>query len=263
MHSTVSDGMATVPQIIEYVEYHTDLDIMAIADHDQIDGAYQALRWVEQHPGCRVQVVFGTEITGFLGRHLLAYFFRAPYPQRPFRRFQRLERTIEEVQALGGIVVFPHPTSIWTPSVGYGQICKLIASQAPVHGLEVCNASIGARYSETKLRVFNRQTFKLAELGGSDAHHLLGIGGGVTHFQGATLRELECAIRSKTTQACWGPRAAIPVREHARQVVQALLVKPCREVCAAIMRPTITSSAAGPEQRVPAAPSAGKTSTNQ
>lgn len=252
IHSTVSDGMATVPQIMDYVEHETDLDVIAITDHDQIEGAYQALDWIERHPGCRIRVVFGTEVSAFLGRHVLAYFFKPPYPERPFRRFQRFERLIEEVRALGGIIAFPHPTSIWTPSVGYSQIRSLVARGAHVHALEVCNASIGARYSEKKLRIFNCEVFGLAELGGSDAHHLLGIGGGLTHFAGTTVEDLARAIEARATRACWGPRHGIPVRDHARQVVRALIVKPYRELRAALA----STPGGAPRNGVPAGDSA-------
>lgn len=251
--------MATVPEIMDYVEHETDLDIIAVTDHDQIEGAYQALDWIERHPGCRIRVVFGTEVSAFLGRHVLAYFFKPPYPERPFRRFQRFERLIEEVRALGGIIAFPHPTSIWTPSAGYSQIRSLVERGAHVHALEVCNASIGARYSEKKLRAFNRDVFGLAELGGSDAHHLLGIGGGVTHFAGTSVEDLARAIQARETLACWGPRNAIPVRDHARQVVRALIVKPYRELRAALAStPGAAPGRSAPAGNSPQAPPASR-----
>ncbi|MBI3971542.1 MAG: hypothetical protein HY332_09655, partial [Chloroflexi bacterium] len=36
VHSAWSDGMASVREIMEFAEAHTDLDVLAIADHDQI-----------------------------------------------------------------------------------------------------------------------------------------------------------------------------------------------------------------------------------
>src|SRR5919198_916411 len=39
VHSRWSDGLATVPQIMAHACAETDLDVIGIADHDQIGGA--------------------------------------------------------------------------------------------------------------------------------------------------------------------------------------------------------------------------------
>ena len=42
MHSTYSDGMATIEQILDRVQRETNLDVIALTDHDVIEGALRA-----------------------------------------------------------------------------------------------------------------------------------------------------------------------------------------------------------------------------
>jgi predicted metal-dependent phosphoesterase TrpH len=39
VHTSYSDGMADARAVLEYVETHTALDVLAITDHDDIRGA--------------------------------------------------------------------------------------------------------------------------------------------------------------------------------------------------------------------------------
>src|SRR3982750_1715147 len=78
IHTSLGDGLASVQQIFEYVENYTDLDIIAITDHDDIRGAMQALELVEKRKS-RFKVVPGNEITTRQG-HLLALFVTVEFP---------------------------------------------------------------------------------------------------------------------------------------------------------------------------------------
>ena len=42
VHTTHSDGHASVKEVLEYAARHTDLGILAITDHDTIEGALEA-----------------------------------------------------------------------------------------------------------------------------------------------------------------------------------------------------------------------------
>ena len=42
MHSTYSDGIDTIQQILHHVEYNTDLNVIALTDHDVVEGALRA-----------------------------------------------------------------------------------------------------------------------------------------------------------------------------------------------------------------------------
>ncbi|MCL4532159.1 MAG: PHP domain-containing protein [Actinobacteria bacterium] len=228
IHSDVSDGMASVDEIMVHVQENTDLDLIAITDHDAVAGALKALEWVENHPSCRFRVVFGTEITAALGRHILAYFFRPPYPTKPLPRGRSYRSTIALIHSMGGIVAIPHPTVLWTPSGGYRQIKSLLKEGVAIEGIEVCNAAIGARYNEDKIRDFNQREFHVAELGGSDAHHLVQISAGFTSFKGHSIADLTRAISHRGTRAHFGDEGSVTIKEHARQVFKSWVEKPTR-----------------------------------
>lgn len=228
IHSSVSDGMASVPEIMSYVQEKTDLDLIAIADHDQVDGALEAAEWVKTHPGCHFQVVVATEITTSLGRHLLAYFFKPPYPTEPLPRGKSYRHTIALAHEMGGLVGIPHPTVMWTPSGGYRHILWLLAEGVEINGIEVCNAAIAARGNADKIRTFNRRDFHLAELGGSDAHHLAQIGSAFTTFQGRTIAEFERSLARRKTKARFGKAGTVTLQEHAQQLFKSWIEKPTR-----------------------------------
>lgn len=234
IHSGVSDGMASVADIMAHIQENTDLDLIAIADHDAVDGALESLEWVKRHPNCRFQAIFASEITTAIGRHLLAYFFRPPYPTEPFPRGRSYRHTIGLIHEMGGMVAIPHPTTMWTPSGGYRSILWLLGAGVKIEGVEVCNAAIGARGNAEKLRLFNRRDFHLGELGGSDAHHLAQIGSGFTTFKGRTCVDFERCLAQRKTKARFGESGTVTVGEHARQVFKSWVEKPTRGLRASL-----------------------------
>ncbi|MAG35867.1 MAG: phosphotransferase [Dehalococcoidia bacterium] len=239
IHTTHSDGMASVEEVLEHVEYHTSLDVIAVVDHDQVRGALAAMDWVAARPSTRLDVVFGTEISASWGRHLLAYFFEPPFPTKPFPRHRTLCYTAALVHDQGGVLVIPHPLCHWTPSVGQRALTRLLAQDCPVAGLEACNASVAARSLAPRIRRLNDERWHLPELGSSDAHHLAQIGSGLTEFPGTTALELARALRDGTVHARWGESASVGILDHARQSFRALAVKPIRE-----LRDTLTAGEA-------------------
>jgi predicted metal-dependent phosphoesterase TrpH len=76
VHTAFSDGMADARAVLEYVEAHTDLDVLAITDHDDVRGALKAREiWARGH--YRFELVTGAELTTIEG-HLLALFVEEP-----------------------------------------------------------------------------------------------------------------------------------------------------------------------------------------
>ena len=45
IHTRVSDGMATVESVLEYVQERTELDVIAITDHEDVTGACARANW--------------------------------------------------------------------------------------------------------------------------------------------------------------------------------------------------------------------------
>ena len=42
MHTRASDGLMSARAVVEYVEHHTDLDVIAVTDHDETRSALEA-----------------------------------------------------------------------------------------------------------------------------------------------------------------------------------------------------------------------------
>src|SRR4051812_42199365 len=78
IHTVASDGTAGVAEILDYVERRTDLDVIAITDHERIDAALAA-RSMARDRGLRAEVVVGEEVTT-RGGHLLALYIDGPIP---------------------------------------------------------------------------------------------------------------------------------------------------------------------------------------
>src|SRR3972149_859480 len=67
IHSAASDGGAGVEEILEHVRLRTDLDVIAITDHERIDAALAA-RAIALARGDRFEVIVGEEGTTRDGR---------------------------------------------------------------------------------------------------------------------------------------------------------------------------------------------------
>jgi predicted metal-dependent phosphoesterase TrpH len=198
MHSRYSDGYQTVSQILAHVERNTNLDVIAITDHNCIDGALLARDLIAKQQ-MRCQFIVGVEISTCEG-HLLALNIEHIIPPD-----LSMADTIDSVHEQGGLAVVAHPTSRWCPSASTRTLYNL--SSDKVHapdGVEAVNASFAGVGSNNRVRKLNRSLFGWAELGGSDAHSQRAIGSGRTIFPGNTAAELIDAIRNCTTKAAGG-----------------------------------------------------------
>lgn len=185
IHSAADDGLATPAEIVEYVEHHTDLDLVAITDHDTIHGGLEAAELATRR-NYRVQVLPGIEITTRSG-HILALGVT-----RLIRMLQSLEATIAAVHEQGGFVVIPHPLSWLTTSVGRQALERILQDPRPesrIEGLETMNPSLAGRVAHARVRQLNRECWHVSETGGSDAHSLSLIGSAYTYFEGHTVED--------------------------------------------------------------------------
>lgn len=218
IHTSHSDGMADVPELLDYVEERTDLDIIGIVDHDDVRGALAAReRWAQGT--YRFDVVTGIEVTALEG-HVLALWVDEPVPS-----LVPLERVVEAVHQQGGLCVVPHPLSWLTRSIGARTLTQFATS---FDGIEVACCSPAARVSRRRAAALNH-SLGLAELGGSDAHFLQSIGSAYTRFVGRTADDLRRAIVARTTQSEYGPPVAwgqIGMRQFARQTWRGISATP-------------------------------------
>jgi predicted metal-dependent phosphoesterase TrpH len=195
IHSLASDGLNSPREILDYVEHETDLDVIAIADHDDVDGALEA-REIWKGGGYSFEVIVGEEITTLSG-HLLALDISSC-----IRMFQSLEQTIAQIKAQNGLVIVPHPLAWFSSGLRRWRIEDIMAQSTDVHfdGMETFNPSVAGRqvYAEA---VALAGALHLAHVGGSDSHHLDTIATARTLFPGRSWAELRAAIDQRTTRS--------------------------------------------------------------
>lgn len=233
-HTSLTDGMMDVGALLEYVQHHTSLDVVAVTDHDDITAGLLA-RELARERGYRAQVVVGAEITTLEG-HLLGLFL-----EQNVAPFQPLATTLKALHRQGGLAIVPHPMSWLTFSLGQRAIQRVLASQEPgVHfdGIETQNPTAAGKVTWKKVGRLNQEQYHLAEVGGSDAHFLAAVGSGYTRFPGATTEELRRAIQQSRTEAASVSVALsrIGYGELVKQQVKSLVLHPTRTVSRPLWR---------------------------
>jgi len=194
LHTLYSDGTAAVQAVLDHVEAGTDLDLIAITDHERIDGALRA-REIHAAGDYSFELVVGEEITTRRG-HVLALFITDRIPAlRP------LPETLERIHDQGGIAIAAHPLAPLTPSLGTR---SLLAAQRDLDAIELMNPSAAGRARRMDRNRLNAEILHLAAVGNSDAHVLDGIGTAWTWFPGSTADEYRAAIASRTTRPAGG-----------------------------------------------------------
>ena len=185
--------MASVTEILETVARKGNIDVIAITDHNEISGSYQA-RELAAKRGYPFEVVVGMEVNTLEG-HLLTLFTESPAPT-----YQSLASTIEAVHEQGGLCIVPHPMNWLTDSINRRNLEKIISSTEPdiyLDGIETFNATIPGRINR-RAKMFSIK-HDLAQTGGSDSHFLATIGSGLTLFPGRSAEELKRSLLARTT----------------------------------------------------------------
>ncbi|MEX0750525.1 MAG: PHP-associated domain-containing protein, partial [Dehalococcoidia bacterium] len=226
--------------LLEYVEQTTDLDVIAVTEHDTLRAADEA-RELHARRDYRFALVMGEEVTTLDG-HLLALFIEEPVPS-----FRRMEPTLEAIHRQGGLAIVPHPLSWLTRSV-HARVLDRVAltPNGGIHfdGIEEYNLSPAGRVTSARARRLNRERYHLAALGCSDAHFLASVGSAYTRFEGTTAGELRRAIDAKTTEGAAGraPRMnELGYRNIAVQSWRGMMATPRNMGWAPTIRSFITS----------------------
>jgi predicted metal-dependent phosphoesterase TrpH len=224
VHSTFSDGMPTVEQIMEYVETRSEVDVIGFTDHDDVRSYAAALDWKACHPDSRVQPLWGCEVTVWGFKHLLAFIFEPPFPTTPWRKFMPLATAVEAIHAAGGLIIIPHVDAFW---IGMGRRRMLrVARELGIHGYELLTPVPGGRRAARTLQSW-ADGASLVAVGGSDAHHLEGLLEVIVEFPGRSLAEFHGALLAGTVTPRWGAAARpVPLRRQLRQHTRALVGQP-------------------------------------
>ena len=186
IHTTFSDG-APSPATIVARAVDLGLSVIAVTDHDSIDGAVEAAL---RAGGTRCEVVIGEEVSTRQG-HVLGLFLT-----RTVAAGLDVEETIDEIHAQGGLAIPAHPFLRLGGARGVGSR----GVGLPWDAIETENGSPGAWLAN---RQAQRESgaWARAQTGGSDAHILAAVGSVVTVFPGRSALDLRAAIKSGTTRA--------------------------------------------------------------
>lgn len=194
MHSTYSDGVGTIQQVLDYTQQRTDLDVIALTDHDVVEGALRA-RDLWARGTYRFDFIVGEEISTRSG-HLLALFIEKRIPPG-----LSMEESIDQIHEQGGLAVIAHPLNqIFRHSCPRHVLDRIKASGSVwLDGIETWNASFCGIYANRVAMQRNREQYGWPELGNSDAHTLSAIGSGCTWFPGKSALEVRRAIEQSET----------------------------------------------------------------
>jgi predicted metal-dependent phosphoesterase TrpH len=195
IHTVASDGTATVTAVLDHVERATDLDVIAITDHERIDAALAA-RTMAAERGLRFDVVVGEEVTT-LGGHLLALFI-----DRPIRPYRSIRATIAAVHEAGGLAIPAHPLVPY-PLCAQGWVLRRLLDDPDdavrPDAIETFNPTMLGKPWHTRVTRFADER-GLAHVGNSDAHAVAAVASGWTTFPGRSAVDLRDAIEARTTE---------------------------------------------------------------
>lgn len=222
LHTPGSDGLWGIDRWVEAARA-AGVKVIAVTDHDHLE---TVRAWKLAHPddGGDVAVIPGVELTA-RGRivHLAVLFpgmdpadlpKTLPKPGTPLSDLVRWGRAIP-----GAVVVLVHPH----PILWKRQLAGLAEEGLLPDAIETRFPLVGWRNPALE-RAAAR--YRLATLGGSDAHLAPGqLGGHVTVFPGETVDDLVRAIRERRTRAVSTPAAAaIPASVYLIQSVYSWLL---------------------------------------
>ena len=191
MHSTYSDGIGTIEHILDHVQNNTNLDVIAVTDHDVIEGSLRT-RDLWQKGNYRFDFVVGEEVSTKEG-HLLGLFIEKLVPQG-----LSMERSIDLIHEQGGLAIIAHPLHPLFKHSCSRETMDRIHNTNDVwfDAVETWNASFCGIYANQQAMRANRLVYGLPEVGNSDAHTLNGIGRGRTWFEGKNAQDVRASIES-------------------------------------------------------------------
>ena len=193
IHTSASDGLHPVRDVLDDIARRAALDVIAITDHDVLDASLWAYDRRDQYP---FDIVPGVEISSADG-HVLALWITEPIPPR-----MSLKETAAAVHEQGGIAVYAHPCHYYIAECARGAL-KFIrnpqaAVDAGIDAIEVHNAGVFLPGSN-RLAARLARRLPLAQVANSDSHTLGAIGSATTRFSGRSADDLRAAIKAQQT----------------------------------------------------------------
>lgn len=204
-HTKGSDGRGT-PAQIALAAKKAGLDALCLTDHHtnltpEVEEVATALRNVGVLP------ILGVEYSTAQG-HLLI--FGVDVPSRAWGMYPPMQRVIDDVNALGGACVVPHPYK------GYQRALREeVETVRGLAAVEVVNGQCEDERPETNRRALrSAEKMGIARCAGSDAHNPLDIGNAFTVFDDEIKTEGDFLAALKAGR--FHPEVD-PVRQKARE----------------------------------------------
>lgn len=194
IHTTYSwDGTCTIQAALKQASHEMGLDVIAITDHDEIEGALRArdIAWKYN-----IEVVVGSEVSTLDG-HLLCLYIQKKIPAD-----LPLEETVRMVRDQGGLCIAAHPGARGVPSLKALRLAQALAHRDVAEtlvGIEAFNAGLVFQ-SDNRKAIELAWDLRLTATGNSDAHLAWMIGMGATSFAGKTAADLRHALIHHQTE---------------------------------------------------------------
>jgi len=193
LHTTYSDGLMTPEALVEYAATHTDLNVIAVTDHDNIEGGLVARAYAERFADDLggLEVIAGVEVTS-AEADIVGLFMKHDVPKG-----LSAAETIERIHDQGGLALAVHPYAMALESMGLGGMrgAKDLIQTLPFDAVETRNATPTEFFTNRDTRRANQSAQKLPETGGSDSHYIGTVGRAYTRFPGTTAAQLRHAIQ--------------------------------------------------------------------
>ncbi len=192
MHTQWSDG-DDLDRVLAAAQAE-QLDVIAITDHDEIEGALEARRRVHERR-LKVAVIPGVEVSSKDG-HIGALFVT-----RPIQKGLSAAETVDRIHEAGGLAIAHHPfvppliEKLLRVKLG----CRDLLHSVPFDAIECTNAvpGYGRAYNMAAWKALRQRSVRIGMTGSSDAHSARLVGKGRTYFAGNRgVRSLHSAIRN-------------------------------------------------------------------
>ncbi|HEV2457296.1 MAG TPA: CehA/McbA family metallohydrolase [Ktedonobacterales bacterium] len=235
LHTNLGDGTASPRRVLEQAK-RRGLKVIAVTDHDHMEGAKRVQELIDQGEGGGIQLIWGCEVTTRQG-HFLGLFMK-----RPVKFLLPIEAAIEAIKEQGGLCIVPHPLGRLVPSLSQRKIDELLTKGYPIDGIELYNPSPANAGARRRVRELNEQ-WGFAATGGSDAHFWQHIGAAYTLFPGQTPADLRAAILGHATREGGAEQRPerLPLTSYVGQTFWSMVLDPPRKLARMAFREPATA----------------------